>query len=173
MQLRFVALIVTLLPMLTISLSFYLSIDAGLVEACVPFLEGCTSISGVARKGDAIFIFRPGMMISSVFLVCYWYLVQQWLNQLIGRSQKSLLIMFWLGTLGALFLILYADFLGTDGRSYRLMRRYGITFFFSFTLLAEFIQLRQQLLITKSHDPAPFRQQVVTVQYVICVFILI
>ena len=58
MQLRFVPLIVTFLPMLTIGISLYLSIQSELVPACIPFLDGCTSISRAARNGNAIFVFE-------------------------------------------------------------------------------------------------------------------
>ena len=172
MKLRYVALIVAFLPMLTIAISYCISIQADLVPGCIPFIEGCTSISRAARNGDAIFVFRPGMIITAVFLVWYWYLSQLWLNQLNDRHYKSARAMFWLGCLGAIFLVLYTDFLGTEGSYYRIMRRYGITLFFSFTLLAQFVQLRQQVLIVKWQQNVPFRKSLVTGQYVICLIIL-
>jgi len=168
-----VALIVTFLPLLTIVISYFISVQAGLVPACIPFVEGCTSISRAARQGNAIFLFRPGMMITAVFLVWYWYLAQLWLFQLTQRRNKTTRLMFWLGTLGALFLILYADFLGSEGDFYRLMRRYGITLFFACTLLAQFMQLRQQLLLVKSPQSFPLLKEIVTAQYVICLIILL
>jgi hypothetical protein len=42
-----------------------------------------------------------------------------------------------LGVVAALFLILYATFLGVEGRMYQWLRRYGITVYFAFTVLAE------------------------------------
>lgn len=168
-----VPLIVTFLPMLTMAISYFISIQANLVPACFPFVEGCTSISRAAREGNAIFAFRPGMMISAVFLVWYWYLAQLWLIQLNHRRDKSTRLMFWLGTFGAIFLVLYTDFLGSDGSFYRLMRRYGITLFFACTLLAQFVQLRQQLLLVKSHRSPPLLKKIVAAQYLICLIILV
>lgn len=51
--------------------------------------------------------------------------------------------MLFLGAIGALFLVLYAVFLGTEGQAYRLMRRYGVIFYFTFTVLAQFLYTRQ------------------------------
>jgi hypothetical protein len=163
----------TFLPLLTIALSYFISVQAGLVPACIPFVEGCTSISRAAREGNAIFVFRPGMMITAVFLVWYWYLAQLWLFQLNHRRDKTTRLMFWLGTLGAIFLVLYADFLGSEGSFYRLMRRYGITLFFACTLLAQFIQLRQQLRLIKSRRSTSLIKKIVAAQYVICLIILL
>jgi len=61
-----------------------------------------------------------------------------------------------LGYLGAMFLVLYADFLGTEGTVYRLMRRYGVIFFFTFTVLAQYFFTRD-LLRNKSQLKAVYR----------------
>jgi hypothetical protein len=54
------------------------------------------------------------------------------------------------GITGAVFLVLYVDFLGTTGHVYQLLRRYGVTLYFSLTLLAQLLFLRQLLLINKN-----------------------
>ena len=41
------------------------------------------------------------------------------------------------GWTGALFMILYVTFLGTEGPTYQLMRRYGINVYFGATYLAQ------------------------------------
>ena len=48
-----------------------------------------------------------------------------------------------LGVVGALFLILYATFLGTQGEVYTWLRRYGVTIYFSFTALAQIFFTRR------------------------------
>ena len=54
-----------------------------------------------------------------------------------------------LGVTGALFMVLYVVFLGTDGTAYEFMRRYGVTVYFSFTALA------QLLLAARLRGPGP------------------
>lgn len=159
--------------MLTIAISYLISVHAGLVPACIPFIDGCTSISRAARDGNAIFVFRPGMMITAVFSAWYWYLAQLWLLEFNPDRLNATRWMLGLGILGALFLILYTDFLGSQGSFYRLMRRYGITLFYACTLLAQFIQLRQQLLLVKSGQASPLLKKIVFAQYGICSIILI
>lgn len=137
-----VALFVTLVPIFTANLVYLLSAGAGHVPTCIPYIEGCTSISRAGRSGDSIFIFRAAMICNAVFLLWYWRLSQLWLLQFESRPASRYRVMLWLGCIGAVFLILYADFLGTRGEMYRFMRRYGIIFFFSFTPLAQMILLK-------------------------------
>ncbi len=158
MQPRTVAIIITLLPLIAINVVYAMSANAELVPTCVPYLEGCTSISRAARRGNAIFLFRATMMVYAVFLIWYWCLAQRWLNLLASTSNEhkmgasSARIMCWLGVLGALFLILYVDFLGTSGHVYRFMRRYGVIFHFTFTPLAQLIMVNQ-LYKLKARSP--------------------
>jgi hypothetical protein len=50
-----------------------------------------------------------------------------------------------LGVVSALFLILYAVFLGSKGEFYNLMRRYGVTVHLSFGVLAQILLTRELL----------------------------
>lgn len=75
----------------------------------------------------------------AAFLMFFWYLQSNWLNQM---TQKPHPVVFILGTIGAVFLVLYADFLGTEGDFYEFMRRYGITFYFAMTILAQMLSIR-------------------------------
>ena len=46
---------------------------------------------------------------------------------------------FLLGAVGAVFLVFYVTALGTEGEWYRWMRRYGVTFYFAGTALAQLL----------------------------------
>jgi len=143
MQPRTVAIIVTLLPLLAVNGTYLFSASNDLVPWCVPYLEGCTSISRAGRYGDAIYLFRATMIPHAIFLIWFWFFAKKWLDLLEGRPTCSARVMFWLGVVGALFLILYVDFLGSTGDVYRFMRRYGVIFHFTFTPLAQMILLNQ------------------------------
>ena len=111
-------------------LALWLSIRDGHVEACMPVLEGCTSISRAARHGLGNHVFRLLVLPCALLVGLHWWLASRWLRQ--GWRSVA-----WLGGIAALALAVYATFLGTDGEAYRFMRRYGVVFFFGFGYLAQ------------------------------------
>ena len=133
-----IALLSWLLPSTAVLIVYFVSSSLGQVPTCIPWLEGCTSISGAARRDPSIHIFRAMMLPTSTVIAAYWLLVRGWLGHLgeAGRERNWITA---LGLIGALFLVLYVVFLGTDGRAYELMRRYGVTIYFSFTALAQLV----------------------------------
>ena len=154
MQPRTLAFIITFLPLFAVNVAYLISVSAELVPRCIPYIEGCTSISRAARQGDAIFLFRASMIVQAVLLMWYWRFAQCWLNKLrircaVTQGKRSTQIMCYLGVAGAFFLILYADYLGTSGDFYRFMRRYGVIFYFTFTPLAHMIMLNQLYKLRK------------------------
>ena len=58
----------------------------------------------------------------------------------VSRTARASILV--IGVIGALFLALYVTYLGHSGDFYRLMRRYGITIFFAFTVLAALLYTR-------------------------------
>ena len=147
MQPRLLALIITLLPLLASNAVYLLSAIEGNVPWCFPYFEGCTTISQAARSGNSIYIYRATMIAYSVLLVWFWVYAQHWLKLLYGHTTKVSRIILWLGVIGAMFLIVYIDFLGTTGEVNRFMRRYGIIIFFTFTPLAQLLLLKQHFNI--------------------------
>jgi hypothetical protein len=133
-----IALLAWLVPSAAVFITYYVSSSQGQVPTCITFLEGCTSISGAARRDPSIHIFRAMMLPTTTVIAAYWLLVRAWLGHLgdTGRARDWILA---LGLVGALFLVLYVVFLGTDGRAYELMRRYGVTVYFAFTALAQLV----------------------------------
>ncbi len=155
MQPRTLALLVTFLPLFAVNAAYVISASAELVPLCIPYIEGCTSISRAARQGDAIFLFRASMIVHAVLLMWYWRFAQCWLNTLRAqgaakKGKRAIQQMYFLGIVGAFFLILYADYLGTSGDFYRFMRRYGVIFYFTFTPLAQMIMVSQLYNLRKS-----------------------
>ena len=64
MLIRLLPLVTGLLPILAIHISLLVAINAGVIPACFPYIEGCTSISATGRYEPASFIFKPAMMSS-------------------------------------------------------------------------------------------------------------
>ena len=172
MQPRTLVILIVVLPLITVNASYLISAFSGKVAWCIPYLEGCASISQAARKSDAIFLFRALMMVYAVLLMFYWRLMQLWLNQLDERFTLTALIIFLLGISGAAFLILYVDYLGTTGIMYRFMRRFGVIFYFSFTPLAHMIMLNHLYKLKKLQVDFPVTLGVLRYQLSIVSLIL-
>lgn len=173
MQPKTFAIVVTLLPIAVINLVYVLSANSGLVPTCIPYFDGCTSISRAARQGNSLFIFRASMIVQAVLLMFYWRIACEWLEQLSGKKLISAKIMCWLGGIASFFLILYADFLGTDGQMYRYMRRTGIVFFFTLTPLAQMIMLNQLFKLKNQLKFSPIFIYVLRYQLVVVCSILL
>lgn len=143
-------------PLFAVAGSYGISLYQGSVVACFPFTHGCTSISGAARYGDALFLFRGLMMPLSMLLVIYWCLQWEWLTQQVGPRRRHTVIL-WLGIISALALVLYANYLGSGSGFYEFMRRTGIIFHFAFALLAQLLCI-QSLYRTPRQLPARTRR---------------
>lgn len=178
MQPRTLALIITLLPLLVTNAVYLLSAARGFVPWCIPYIDGCTTISQAARSGDSIFIFRATMIAYGVLLIWFWLYAKHWLNLLYRHPTKTASVIFWLGLVGAVFLIIYVDFLGSTGEVNRFMRRYGIMVFYTFTPLAQLFMLRQHFIILssmseKTSRPTAIKYPVLLYQLVVLLLMLV
>ena len=106
---------------------------------CMPYLDGCVSISRAARSGPGLLLFRTLMLPAVILLLVSWEYVRKWLLRLGACSSKRAFTIAGLGMIGALFLVLYVTALGTEGDWYRWQRRYGVTFYFGGTALAQLL----------------------------------
>lgn len=134
-----IALLCFLGPVLTVHLSYAVSAAAAIVPACLPYLDGCTSISASGRHGLGYVLFKAGMLPSALLLIVYWRLCRDWLLEAGDVDGPGLRSLLWLGIAGALFLILYTVFLGHKGEVYNLLRRFGVTLNLGFTYLAQLL----------------------------------
>lgn len=128
-----------LVPILATHLAWGWNVQAGLIEACNPYLDGCTSISRAARTGNALFLFRPLMLPYCLLLAAFWWLTASWFGLRLGQRPRRATAAAVLGTIAAAFLALYVTFLGEEGDTARFLRRYGINVFFGFTVLAQML----------------------------------
>lgn len=166
-------LLIIILPLLASNTVFLLSAYEGFIPWCIPYIDGCTTISQAARSGNSIFIFRATMITYAVLLIWFWVYAQQWLNLLYGHTTKVARIITWLGITGAIFLIIYIDFLGTTGEINRFMRRYGIMIFFTLTPLAQLLLLKQHYNVLPSLPDVVGRYRVLQTQSVVLFLMLL
>jgi len=149
MPIRFLPLLVGLLPIVAIHASLLLAINAGVIPACLPYIDGCASISATGRYEPAVFLFKPAMTTEAVVMVIYWTLSAIWIRSMsrIAGMQGGAAVsaMALLGIAGALALIIYVTFLGTHAPFYEFMRRFGIYLYFLFTVVAQIMLARMAM----------------------------
>ena len=127
-KLKYHLLLVSIIPFIAIHLSFILSVQNEYLSLCNPYIDGCYSISRVARQPSSIIIFKVLMLISALFLFFLW-------PKLFKPNYNKMLIL--IGRLGSLFLIAYIVALGEEGFFYEIMRRFGVFIFYIFTLISQ------------------------------------
>jgi len=148
MPLYVVPLIAGLLPVVAVGLSYVIASSLDVIPSCVPFVEGCTSISATGRYPPTSFLFRATMLPESVLLLVYWLLSVAWLRSLrrdAGLPATGGLWIGWLGTGASVALVLYVTFLGTHEPFYEFMRRFGIYLYFLLTIVAQIVLARALL----------------------------
>lgn len=133
-----VALLAGLLPLLGVNLAYILAAGAGQVPACIPYFEGCTSVSATGRAEPASFFFRGAMLPASVLMLLYWWLARRWL-ELHGDHSVSTRALPWMGLIATLFLVVYTNVLGVIGEWYAIYRRIGVVMYFSLTFFAQLL----------------------------------
>lgn len=135
-----------LLPVVTIHFSYWLNIHApdALAAAfqCNPYFEGCVSVSRAVRSGPGLYWFKLVMMPLAICLAIAWQFVTEWMAQCKPSMPGARRWTIRLGVGGAIALVFYVVFLGTDGEVYRWLRRYGVVFFFGFSALAQLLVAR-------------------------------
>ncbi len=135
-----IAVLTALIPTFTVNLCYLVSSLQGHVLVCVPYFEGCTSISSTGRHGISFWLFKAGMACSAALLALYWRRMSALIHAGSGRTAPTVLAV---GTGGAVFLVLYTAFLGTEGPIYFLLRRFGTILYFGLTLTAQLMALRR------------------------------
>ena len=129
-KLKFHLLLVSIIPFIAIHLSFILSVQNEYLALCNPYIDGCYSISRVARQPSSIIIFKVLILVSALSLFFLW-------PRLFKPKHNKTLIL--IGRIGSLFLIAYIVALGEEGFLYELMRRFGVFIFYVFTLISQWV----------------------------------
>jgi hypothetical protein len=135
---RFLPLFAGVVPIAGIAAAYWLNVEAGLLPACMPLLEGCTSISATGRMMPGSMPFRGVLLPQAALLVFLWWFSVRWLERVSPESRAGTPILI-CGITGAIALVLYVTFLGTQQPFYEFMRRFGIYFYFLGTALSQIL----------------------------------
>ncbi|WP_417565094.1 hypothetical protein [Marinobacter sp.] len=137
-HLWWLALAAGLIPLLTIHITFVVSVLEGHVELCMPYWDSCASISRTGRYGTSYFIFKGTMLPAALLGVLFWWLNGRWLRQL-GIHTPGIAWIFWLGLVASISLGAYTLALGHAGEGFNLIRRIGVVLYFSLTFICELL----------------------------------
>jgi hypothetical protein len=175
-----IALLAGLLPIFAAHGAYLVNVCTGSAIGaefvCMPYFEGCVSISRAARSGPGLLLFRALMLPNVFLLLLTWEYVRRWLLALNACSRKRAWTIAILGMVGALFLVFYVTSLGTEGEWYRWQRRYGVTVYFGGTALAQLLLVavlwpqRRQLDEGRLLKPIASLMGLICVQWLLGVF---
>ena len=132
-------LLAAVLPLLVTHLAWWLSVREGLVPGCNVYLEGCVSISRASRHGLGNHLFKMVMLPAATLQALCWMVATAWLRRDTPGAAPTLP---WLGLAAGMAMVMYATFLGSEGRTYELLRRYGTVIYFGGSCLALLTMLR-------------------------------
>lgn len=171
MQWIYLPLWVGLLPLGGVTASYLLAVTEGHVASCIPFIDGCTSISSTGRSPPEAYVFRATFMPSAILLMLYWRLVYVWLRSINSPVSPSVRALPYLGLFAGVFLLIYTTVVGAVGEIYALHRRIGVTLFFASNIMAQMLFTRH-LLILRSHGRIPRQQRAPDIKLGLCGLIL-
>ena len=166
-NLRALALICFVLPIITVIISYIASVKLDLVTACIPNFEGCSSISRAGRYAPVKYFFKPMMYLYSIILFFYWKNLIDKIKELQIFEKKF----FWFAVFSVLFLILYISFLG-EGKIYSFFRRIGIYIYIFFTVITQFL-ISKKLYFTKLQITKNFIFQFVKLNYFLTLVVIL
>jgi len=153
MMLLWLPFLAGLLPLVAMLGAFWLGVAYEVLPSCIPFVDGCVSISATGRKPPGSFLFRATMLPESALLAAVWYFTALWLRSLhAGVRRSSILIILLSGVLGAVALAVYVTFLGSKEPIYEFMRRSGIYFAFLGQWLAQLFTVIALLRICRDRN---------------------
>lgn len=139
-------LVCGVVPIVIVHLAYWLNIRAGAALApefiCNPYTEGCVSTSRAVRSGPGLFWFKAVMLPMAAVLVVAWRSAAWWMASLETAMPGIRRWTLRLGIGGAVALVFYVLFLGTEGEMSSWLRRYGVVFFFGLTALAQLLTAR-------------------------------
>jgi hypothetical protein len=173
MQPRTLAILVVMLPLLASNGAFLLSAYEGLIPWCMPYIDGCTTISQAGRSGNTIFYYRALVFPYGVLLILFWVYSKEWLELLHGHTIKAAQTILWLGVIGSIALLIYIDFLGTTGEINRLMRSTGAMLYFTLIPLAQSLLLYQHYKILRNKPEVSISPKVLQYQLIILLLMLL
>ena len=149
-QIKKLSLWIFIIPFIAINLCLFISVNYQIFDntflnvdqigrsgPTFPYIDGGVSISRTARTYPTFLIFKPSMILTSIFLIIYWVKTNKIINFYQNLENNNLFKTF--GILSAVFLIIHSIFLGIkfDYDLYKLFRRFVLLGFILFEIIAQ------------------------------------
>ena len=150
-RIRKTSLWIFIIPLLAINSCLFISINYHLFENTIfvvdqigrsgftiPYIDGSLSISRAARTYPSYLLFKPGMIITAIFLIHYLISNNNLFKKIEYFRKKNKYFLFF-GVGSALFLIFHSIFLGINFETdlYKFLRRFILLGFIIFELIAQ------------------------------------
>ena len=150
-RIRKASLWIFVIPLVAINSCLFVSINYHLFENTIfvvdqigrsgftiPYIDGSLSISRAARTYPSYLLFKPGMIITAIFLIQYWISNNNLFKKVEDFRKKNNYFLFF-GVGSALFLICHSIFLGINFETdlYKFLRRFVLLGFIMFELIAQ------------------------------------
>ena len=153
MLVRALPLIAAVAPLIGINVAYWIGANNDVLPSCIPYLDGCTSISSTGRYPPGDRLFRAILLPQSTVLAFTWYFAVLWLKSLKPATKVGPVVLV-PGIAGAVALVLYVSYLASNDPFYEIMRSYGVYIYFGGTALA-------QLVLSLSLDRSPMQRAMV------------
>jgi hypothetical protein len=153
MLVRILPLIAAIAPLVGINVAYWIGANNEVLPSCIPYIDGCTSISSTGRYPPGDRLFRAILLPQSTVLALTWYFAVLWLKTLHPAARYGSIILV-SGLVGAIALVLYVSYLASNDPFYEIMRSYGVYLYFGGTALA-------QLILSLSLDRSPMQRAMV------------
>ncbi len=138
MLVRALPLIAAIAPLIGINAAYWIGASNDVLPSCIPYLDGCTSISSTGRYPPGDRLFRAILLPQATVLALTWYFAVLWLKSLKPASKAGPVILV-SGVVGAVALVLYVSYLASNDPFYEIMRSYGVYLYFGGTALAQLV----------------------------------
>ncbi len=135
-SLKKLSLVIFFVSTLTVILSYLFSLYFNHVPQCIPFIDGCTSISRTGRYYPVNYFFKIFLFFTGFLILIYW--TKNFYSLKNKNNETIINYAILLGFISIFFLFLYLIFLG-ENNYYRFFRKVGIFIYLIFSILSELL----------------------------------
>lgn len=162
------ALFCTLLPALGIGLAFWLNGQAFPEQFCVPWLDGCTTITATGIYYPSAYVLRGSLICTAVFCLVWWYCARVWLDSSRAHPLKGWMwFLIVTSMIGSLLLVASIAVLGEHmlpSSEHRFLWRFHTLTAGLFFLLTSMCQILMTFYMWRLREPLEISHQQILVK---------
>ena len=151
-RIKTISIWIFIIPIVVLNVCLFISINYHLFENTIfavdqigrsgftiPYIDGGVSISRSARTYPTYLIFKPGMIITAILLIQYWFTNNKLFKSISNNEARGNKYFLFFGVGSAIFLILHSVLLGINFENdfYKFFRRFVLLGFIIFEIIAQ------------------------------------